>query len=166
MVTLISWFNFIFCRNCRGTGRMDMGKLLPKGRRAGCRSASGGSRTLSPVRPTVRPNKRANKINRQPDHCPLKRGGLGGFGRSQIPVDQCIWSEPVNWSTTEQVVWTEKNFHFRSTHITQPRIQSYQLIFTLPQKVISLVTLFNCVPPLTITDPIAAFTGLLWNNLD
>ena len=24
----------------------------------------------------------------------------------------------------------------------------------------------NCTPPLTITDPIAAFTGLLWNNID
>ena len=23
----------------------------------------------------------------------------------------------------------------------------------------------NCTPPLTITDPIAAFTGLLWNNI-
>ena len=24
----------------------------------------------------------------------------------------------------------------------------------------------NCTPPLTITDPIAAFTGLLWNNIE
>ena len=48
-------------RNCRGNRKIGYGRVVaerPTGSRAGCRSAFGGSRTLGPVRPAVRPNQR------------------------------------------------------------------------------------------------------------
>ena len=52
----------------------------PTGSRAGCRSASGGSRTPGPVRTPIRPNQRATTPNRQPAYCLLEeKGGLGGL---------------------------------------------------------------------------------------
>ena len=64
----------------KGYGRIVAER--PTGSRAGCQSASGGSRTPRPVRTTVRPKPTSHHADRQPDHCPLKeKGGLGGLLR-------------------------------------------------------------------------------------
>ena len=91
------------------------------------------------------------------------------FGESQISRDQFSWSEPVNCFTKERIVWTVNNFHFHLKLLyskllahfhSPPKCKVASLVLT------KLLPSLNCTPPLAITDPIAAFTGLLWNNID
>ena len=86
-----------------------MGELLPKGQLAIELAADQRLVALIHLAQSEEPsdrNPRANTLNRQPDHCPLKkkREGWVGFGECQFPVDQYRRSEPVNWSTAMQVV--------------------------------------------------------------
>ena len=85
----------------------------PTGSRAGCRSASGGSRTPGPVRTPIRPNQRATTPNRQPAYCLLEeKGGLGGLSRDPN------LSSSVQLTRTSQLVhqransMNSDNFHF------------------------------------------------------
>ena len=98
---------------------------------------------------------------------------LWTFQTSQISVApsraQHSWYEPVNWFTKEQEIWTVTTFTFA---FTPPRMQSCQLISTWRQNVKLQVwnqPNFYTTPShstITITDPISALTGLLWNNID
>ena len=67
---------------------MDMGELLPKGQLAIELAADQRQVALVHLAQSEQPsdrNPRANTLNRQPDHCPLKKGGLGGLWRMPIP---------------------------------------------------------------------------------
>ena len=101
----------------KGYGRIVAER--PTGSRAGCQSASGGSRTPRPVRTTVRPKPMSHHADRQPDHCPLKeKGGLGGLLR------ELNLSSSVSPTRTSQLVPPQRanirnsdNFHFHQQYL-------------------------------------------------
>ena len=121
-------------------------------------------------------NQRANTLNRQPDHCPLKKGRVGwalANANSQLIsiVDLNQLTGPPQCKLFEQKQLSLSLNSHRSVPNSNlpaylhpgwasPKCKVTSLVLT------KLLPPLNCTPPLTITDPIAAFTGLLWNNID
>ena len=137
-----------------------MGEFLPKGLVHLAQSEQPSDR-----------NPRANTLNRQPDHCPLKKGRVGwalANANSQLIsiVDLNQLTGPPQCKLFEQKQLSLSLNSHRSVPNSNlpaylhpgwasPKCKVTSLVLT------KLLPPLNCTPPLTITDPIAAFTGLL-----
>ena len=143
----------------------------PTGNRAGCRSASGGPRTSGPVRTTVRPKPTSQHTEPTARPLPVEKGRVGwalANANSQLIsiVDLNQLTGPPQCKLFEQKQLSLSLNSHRSVPNSNlpaylhpgwasPKCKVTSLVLT------KLLPPLNCTPPLTITDPIAAFTGLL-----
>ena len=150
----------------RGYGRMFAKR--PTGSRASCRSASGSSHSARPIYHQTDPW--ATLPNWQLAYCLLEkekyREGRAGFAKCKIETDP---NQPTPPTHPPPRNGNPHHFHFpqlthRSNHKETRNLQNKVPSFHSAR--IKLSSLLNCTPPLAITDPIAALTGLLWNNID